>query len=123
MLFFEREYNIAFPSGYKLYEKNPTGLSGARRFKFKIRKPSADSFEWPAEINGQNEEQVRCRYSELGEMELRKEIISLNSDFSQDSMVHNAAPDHMILAFKVGRENFAWSDETMKGILHGKSLV
>lgn len=119
MLFFEREYNLDFPSGFKLYEKNPSGPAGTRRFKFIIRKPSVDSFEWPSEINGKNEEKVRLRYSGFGETELRNEIIGLNSDFSQDSMVHNAAPDHLILAFKVGKENFGWSDDAMKNLLHG----
>lgn len=119
MLFFEREYNFNFPSGFKLYEKNPSGPAGTRRFKFKIRKPSADSFEWSSEISGKNEEKVRLRYSGFDEAELRNEIIGLNSDFSQDSMVHNAAPDHLILAFKVGKKIFGWSDDTMKNILHG----
>jgi len=117
MMFFSREYGISFPTGFKLYEKIASAKSGERQFKFKINRPPADSFEWPSEINSQNENQIRSRYSELEENELRKEVISLNSDFSIDSMVHNTAPDHIILAFKIGQENFGWSDETMKDLL------
>ena len=121
MLFFAREYNVSFPNGFKLYEKKPSGPPGTRQFKFKIRKPSSESMEWASEINGPNKGHVRRRYSGLDETELRKEIMRLNSDFSLDSLVHNAAPDHMILAFKIGQENFGWSDEIMKNILQGGS--
>ncbi|MGV7220371.1 MAG: hypothetical protein ACQ9MH_02450 [Nitrospinales bacterium] len=123
MMFFSREYGISFPTGFKLYEKIASAKSGERQFKFKITRPKSESFEWPSEINCQNENRIRSRYSKLEENELRKEVINLNSDFSMDSMVHNAAPDHMILAFKVGQENFGWSDETMKDLLQVGSLV
>ena len=122
-LFFEREYNIPFPNGFKLYEKDPSGLTGERRFKFKVGKPASETLAWSSEIGVQDEGQVRRRYSELGEAELRKEIVKLNSDFSQDSMVHNVAPDYIILAFSVGRGNFGWSDETMQNILQGETQV
>ncbi len=119
MLFFAREYNMSFPNGFKLYEKNPSESTGERRFKFKIVKPASEGLAWDSEIHGRNEDQVRRRYSELGESELRKEIVSLNSDFSLDSMVHNVAPDYIILAFRIGQENFSWSDATMQNILQG----
>ena len=117
MMFFSREYGILFPTGFKLYEKISSATAGERQFKFKIIQPSSEAFEWPLEITEQKENQIRSHYSELDENELRKEVISLNSDYSLDSMVHNTAPDHLILAFNVGQENYDWSDETMKDLL------
>lgn len=122
-LFFEREYNIPFPVGFKLYEKDPSGPTGERRFKFKIGKSASETLEWNSEFGAQDEAQARRRYAELDEAELRKEIVKLNSDFTQDSMVHNVAPDYIILASSVGRENFSWSDETMQNILQGEAQI
>ena len=118
MLFLTKEFEIKFPAGYKLYEKNPAGNTGNRQFKFAIKKPLAEELGWassPLDENG--EERLRKRYESISEDELKKEVRNLNADFSADSMAQNIDPDQLVLAFRVGQERFGWSDEVMKNLL------
>lgn len=118
MQFLSREFEMRFPGGYKLYEKNPSGSSGERQFKFRVKRPMHEELAWSSKpLDEGREDLLRKRYSLLLEEELKREVRRLNTDFSADSMVQNIDPDQLVLAFRVGRENFGWTDEVMKDLL------
>ena len=109
---------MRFPGGYKLYEKNPSGMSGERQFKFRIKRPMHEELAWSSHpLDERGEDRLRKRYAPLSEDKLKWEVRRLNSDFSVDSMAQNIDPDQLVLAFRVGRENFGWTDEVMKDLL------
>ncbi len=118
MQFLSREFEMRFPGGYKLYEKNPSGNSGERQFKFRIKRPMHEELAWSSQpLDERGEDHLRKRYAPLSEDKLKREVRRLNSDFSVDSMAQNIDPDQLVLAFRVGRENFGWTDEVMKDLL------
>lgn len=117
-LFLAKEFEMRFPSGYKLYEKNAAGATGNRQFKFSIKKPMSEELGWfSSPLDKGGEGLIRRRYELLSEDELKREVGNLNADYSSDSMAQNIDPDQLVLAFRIGQERFGWSDEVMKNLL------
>ena len=117
--FFHKEFGMEFPRSFKLYEKLRTNHPGDRRFKFQIGSPSFESDDRVEDASfWKNEgERFKARCKEFGEPQLKKEIVNLNRDYSSDSKVHNTDPDHLVHAFKVGREKYGWNDQFIRELL------